>query len=65
MFPLRKLAAFALRQVLDVPADTVIDAVAGNNIDHGQTLPRALERAHDHAWQALGVALAGKVFLTG
>ena len=27
--------------------------------DHGHTLPRALEKAHDRAWQALGVALAG------
>jgi hypothetical protein len=31
--------------------------------DHSQALPRALARANDRAWQALGVALAGDGFL--
>jgi formylglycine-generating enzyme required for sulfatase activity len=31
--------------------------------DHSQALPKALERANDHAWQALAVALAGDGFL--
>jgi hypothetical protein len=59
MFPLRKLAAFALRQVLDAPADAVIETVERYIIDHGQTLPRALSRADNRAWQALGLVLAG------
>jgi tRNA A-37 threonylcarbamoyl transferase component Bud32 len=54
-----KLVAFALRQVFDVPADAVVEAVEQHFRDHSQSLPRALERAHERAWQALGVALAG------
>jgi formylglycine-generating enzyme required for sulfatase activity/tetratricopeptide (TPR) repeat protein len=54
-----RLIAFGLRQVFDVPADAVVAAVEGYVTDHSRTLPRALERAHDRAWQALGVALGG------
>ena len=59
---LSKLIGFSLRQVLDVDAVDVIETVVRRFSDHSQTLPKALERANDHAWQALGVALAGDGF---
>jgi hypothetical protein len=55
--------AFGIRQVFEVGADRPIEAVARHFADHSQTLPRALARANDRAWQALGVALAGDGFL--
>jgi hypothetical protein len=30
--------------------------------DHSQTLPKAVVRAHERTWQALGIALAGNGF---
>jgi hypothetical protein len=53
------LAAFGLRQVLGDGVDDVVSAVADRFRDHSLTLPNALRRANDRAWQSLGVALAG------
>ena len=57
-----KLAAYALRQVIGEAAEQVVSFVQEYVTDHGQTLPRALAAANDHAWQAVGVALAGDRF---
>ncbi len=57
-----QLIGFGLRQVIGDHADNavqVIEVVKQRFRDHSQTLPKALERAHDRAWQSLGVALAG------
>jgi formylglycine-generating enzyme required for sulfatase activity len=59
MFLLRPLVGFGLRQLLGDGIENVVVAVEQRFRDHGQALPRALERAHDRAWQSLGVALAG------
>src|SRR4051794_10128405 len=56
---LSNLAAFGLRQVMGDGAENVTQAVADLLRDHGETLPRALHNAHERAWQALGIALAG------
>jgi tRNA A-37 threonylcarbamoyl transferase component Bud32 len=54
-----KLVAFGLRQVFDLHADALVEAVEQHFRDHSQALPRALEIAHGRAWQALAVSLAG------
>ncbi len=53
------LIGFGLRQVIGDAAGNVVEVVEQRFRDHSQTLPKALERAHDRAWQALEVALAG------
>jgi hypothetical protein len=63
------LVGFGLRQILGDAAGPILDAVESANhilnivkqyfTDHSRALPRALAKANDHAWQALGVALAG------
>ena len=53
------LAAFALKHTFDLSADTLLDWLGNRFTDHSQTLPRALGRANDRAWQAVGLALAG------
>src|SRR4051812_16391649 len=61
-----QLVGFGLRQVLGDYASTpiqVAELVERHFRDHSRTLPGALERAHDRAWEALGVALAGDGFL--
>ncbi len=55
----KHLVAFGLSQVVDGIAEPIADAVERRFTDHGQALPKALNRANDRAWQALGVALAG------
>ncbi len=57
------LIAFGIRQVLDIAIDDVRAAVEQRFTDHSQTLPRALARANERSWQAVGVALAGDGFL--
>src|SRR5262249_12643270 len=60
------LLGFGLRQTVDLGDNTqgrIVGAVTGHFIDHAQTLPRALLRAHDRSWQALGYALAGNSLL--
>ncbi len=63
MSMLTSLTAFGIRQVLGDGIESVVNAVQQRFIDHSQTLPKALERAHDRTWQALAVALAGDGFL--
>ena len=64
-----KLVAFGLRQVLGDSADNIAAAIDKRFSDHSRGLPRALARAHERAWQTLGVALAGDglldIFVTG
>ena len=67
---LQQLVGFTLRQVIDLDVEALGEAVGGvsgrvlqivgNHFrDHSQTLPRALQRANDKSWHALGVALGG------
>ncbi len=59
---LTQLIGFGLRQVIGDSADTVmqvVEVVEQQFRDHSRKLPKALESAHNRAWQALGVALAG------
>jgi parallel beta-helix repeat protein len=58
-----QLIGFGLRQVIDVEMTALAGAVSRYLSDHGQALPRALARAHDRSWQALGIALAGDGFV--
>jgi tetratricopeptide (TPR) repeat protein len=57
------LLGFGLRQLIGEGIENVAEAVQQKFRDHSQTLPRALERAHERAWQGLGVALAGNGLL--
>ena len=57
-----QLVGFGLRQVIGDSAGDIagfVAAVEQRFRDHSRTLPKALEQAHNRAWQALGVALAG------
>ena len=57
-----QLVGFGLRQVIGDFADNAVQIVAAVEQrfrDHSQTLPKALDQAHNRAWQALSVALAG------
>ncbi len=57
-----QLVGFGLRQVIGDYADSsvqIVAAVEQRFRDHSRTLPKALDQAHNRAWQALGVALAG------
>ncbi len=59
---LTQLIGFGLRQVIGDSADDaaqIVGVVEQRFRDHSRTLPKALESAHQRAWQALGVALAG------
>lgn len=72
-----KLIGFGLRQAIGAVAGDNAGQIAGNAvgpvvqfveryfIDHSQTLPKALARANDRAWQALSIALAGDGLLNG
>src|ERR1700676_5577666 len=61
------LIGFGFRQVIGESAGATAEFVAGfvekRFTDHSQTLPKALARANDRAWQALSIALAGDGFL--
>lgn len=57
------LIGFGLRQVIGEATENVVDFVENRFTDHSQTLPKALARANDRAWQALSIALAGDGFL--
>ncbi|MHB1423099.1 MAG: bifunctional serine/threonine-protein kinase/formylglycine-generating enzyme family protein [Gemmataceae bacterium] len=67
MLLLGNLMGFGLRQILGADAvytaENVVSAVEKHFADHSQTLPKALARANDRAWQALSIALAGDRFL--
>jgi len=60
---LTHLVGFGLRQVIgDAGGDAgacIVGVVEQRFRDHSQSLPKALDRAHHRAWQALGIALAG------
>ena len=62
-----KLIGFGFRQVLGPvagqTAEVIVGVVEKHFTDHSQTLPKALARANDRAWQALSIALAGDGFL--
>ena len=70
MLPAIRLFGFGLRQVIGVVPDvtgTIIQLVEKHFTDHSQTLPKALAKANDRAWQAVGIALAEQyveMFLT-
>jgi formylglycine-generating enzyme required for sulfatase activity/tRNA A-37 threonylcarbamoyl transferase component Bud32 len=55
----KALVSFGIRQLIGVAVDQVIDAVVDRFADPTQVLPLALGRAHDRAWKAFGLALAG------
>jgi formylglycine-generating enzyme required for sulfatase activity len=57
------LIAYAVRQVLDVGVENVLQCVEDYLTDGSRALPKALAKANDRSWQALGVALAGDGFL--
>ena len=57
-----KLMGYGLRQVIGDAADQVVGCVERLFTDHSQTLNKALTRANDRTWQALGIALAGDGF---
>ncbi|HTU23247.1 MAG TPA: serine/threonine-protein kinase [Gemmataceae bacterium] len=54
------LIAFGVRYVLDVPVDTIVHVIEARMTDHSHALLKALARANDRAWQAVGLALAGE-----
>src|ERR1035438_1822809 len=62
-----KLIGFGFRQALGAgagqTAELVVGAVEKHFTDHSQTLPKALVKANNRAWQALSIALAGAGFL--
>ncbi len=53
------LLAFGVRHVFDVSAERLIELIEKRLTDHSQALPKALAKANDQAWQAVGLALAG------
>ena len=69
------LIGFGLRQVIGAVAGEDAEKMAGKAVgpviefvekrfaDHSKTLPNALVKANDRAWQALSIALAGDTFL--
>lgn len=70
-----KLIGFGFRQVIGAVAGDdagelaanvggpVVQFVEQHFMDNSKTLPKALAKANDRAWQALGIALAGDGFL--
>src|ERR1035438_689029 len=62
-----KLIGFGFRQALGAgagqTAELVVGAVEKHFTDHSQTLPKALAKANNRAWQSLSIALAGDGFL--
>ena len=51
------LIGFGLRQVIGDGIENIVAAVQQRFRDHSQRLPTALQRAHERAWQAIGIAL--------
>src|SRR3984957_13643717 len=58
-----KLIGFGFRQVIGAgagqTAEMVVGAVETHFADHSQTLPMALAKANNRAWQSLSIALTG------
>ena len=75
MLPAIRLIGFGIRQVVGMVPEaqakealgrvsgSIIQAVEKHFKDHSNTLPKALARANDRAWQAVSIALAGDSFL--
>ena len=55
----RLLLAFGARQIVEVSADKVVGAILSHLSDRGQVLLKALAKANDRAWHAVGLSLAG------
>ena len=53
------LIALGVRHLFDDAADGAMDFLKNRLTDHSQALPKALAKANDRAWQAVGLALAG------
>ena len=54
------LGSFALKYTFQVPASSILQWLGERFTDHSQTLPKALAKANDRAWQVVGVAIAGR-----
>lgn len=52
-----QLIAYGIHYLFDASADRAIATIEKWWADHSQLLPRALARANDRAWQAVGFAL--------
>src|SRR5271166_2084136 len=59
MTPFLSLVSFGLRQVVGESAEMAVKLLEQRFTDHSQALPKALSKANDRAWQAIGIALAG------
>ncbi|MCZ2340750.1 MAG: serine/threonine protein kinase [Bacteroidales bacterium] len=53
------LLASGVRYVFNVSADHVVSVIEKRMTDHSQALPKALSKANDRAWTAVGLALNG------
>lgn len=53
------LLAFGVRYVFNISADHVVNVIEKRMADHSHALPKALSRANDRAWTAVGLALNG------
>ncbi len=61
----RSVAVFALRQFVGDAAEPVVEALTDLYSDRSQRLIQALKTAHDRAWRALEIAVAGKIEFLG
>jgi len=52
----RLLLAFGVRQIVEVSADKVVGAILSHLSDRGQVLLKALAKANDRAWHAVGLS---------
>ena len=53
------LLSFGLRYVFNETADQIFNTLKKRLTDHSQALPKALAKANERAWEAVGLALAG------
>src|SRR5215212_9818104 len=53
------LVVFTLRQVTELVPEQIGPWIEKRFTDHTQALPRAIARANERAWQAVGLALGG------
>jgi hypothetical protein len=59
MHIITSLICFGIRQVIGVNVKNVAEYVEQYYTDHSATLPKALAKANNKTWRALGIALAG------
>lgn len=57
------LLSFGLRYVFSESVENVLDTIENRLTDHSKALPKALSKANDRAWEAVGLALAGDSWL--